>query len=623
MRSGTARVKRLSTFAALQQFLLSFINRPYRIVHVDQSRLTYTSAMAPSFPDLTGLPRLQPWMVLLPLLGLCLAKGLWFTAGLTVPPDLDIVRDLGFIQGLHDGNLFGDPVSPAGWRWYPPLVHLAAAAVSFLIDRPLMDWWIAAGPWLNLLSPLAFYAMGTRLFGAWPACAATVVFVLHNSTAMAGDEAAGYTPWTLTPSLTWPLFFAAVAVIHGRVARLRWLDAVIVGITLGLVFLAHTVPALLLAPMLVAAVLAHHGLRARAAVWLALAALTAGVVAAPFLAPLLVVYRLHIANPVPGAWVHPLLSEEYAWRLLLLNVPGLTAAVGMSFLHGTQRPVRRTIAMMAAWIGACGMFLLRHYGCGDDRAHGVCGVFVVAVHHYHVYLQAAWACLIGFAVAACWPERRRFATGATAVAAVAGAVLLFAHPRDREMYSGTAAEPGSVLDRAAYDWILAHTAPGTMFVTELPLEIDRMGPAAATVIAAGRPLAAPPRIHGNPYLDWLPANARREAWLRAARDGDAPALCRLRNDAGGTDVLLLLPVAATVTPEPVFSTSEHAIYRADCPDQPKVANTSSMAFNWFPTAEDGTMIRSRTPASRHASARSRTFAAGPNSVLSISQRSEK
>ena len=34
-----------------------------------------------------------------------------------------------------------------------------------------------------------------------------------------------------------------------------------------------------------------------------------------------------------------------------------------------------------------------------------------------------------------------------------------------------------------------------------------MGP--ATVIAAGRRLAAPPRYHSNPYAPWEPQNARR------------------------------------------------------------------------------------------------------------------
>ena len=48
------------------------------------------------------------------------------------------------------------------------------------------------------------------------------------------------------------------------------------------------------------------------------------------------------------------------------------------------------------------------------------------------------------------------------------------------------------------------------------------------------------------------------------------------------------------------------------------AKTSSIAFIWLPAAEDGTMIGVCTPASRQAATPSRTFAAGPNSVLSAS-----
>src|SRR3954469_15184925 len=74
-----------------------------------------------------------PWSILVGLLLLCAAKGCWFVSGLTVPPDPDIVRDLGFVRGAMHGYLFGDPSSEGAWRWYPPLVHwIAAAMVSLL-----------------------------------------------------------------------------------------------------------------------------------------------------------------------------------------------------------------------------------------------------------------------------------------------------------------------------------------------------------------------------------------------------------------------------------------------------------------------------------------------------------
>ncbi|HEY0182318.1 MAG TPA: hypothetical protein VGC09_05865, partial [Rhodopila sp.] len=148
-----------------------------------------------------------PHMVVGGLLLACCAKGLWITGGVEVPPDPDTIRDLGLIQGFLDGNWFADPVTADAWRWYPPLLHGLAALLAGLLHLPLFSTWLHAGAVLNLLSPLTFYGMNRRLIGPWPAAAATAVFVLFNSVVMPGDLTAGYTPWTLTPALTWPLFF--------------------------------------------------------------------------------------------------------------------------------------------------------------------------------------------------------------------------------------------------------------------------------------------------------------------------------------------------------------------------------------------------------------------------------
>ncbi|MBN8909148.1 MAG: hypothetical protein J0H99_21605, partial [Rhodospirillales bacterium] len=191
------------------------------------------------------------------------------------------------------------------------------------------------------------------------------------------------------------------------------------GGAIGLIFLAHTVPALLLAGMTTATVLATHALRPRGLAWLVLAGATALVVSLPFLLPLLQTYRLAIANPIPGAWVHGLLVPEAAGRALLLNLPGLLA---MPVLRTLPRPAA---AALTAWIGLCGLGLTRHYACQAGIGAG-CDVLVIAPHHYHVYLQAAWACLIGITLAR-WLARDVTGIGRAlaAAAATVGAVGMF------------------------------------------------------------------------------------------------------------------------------------------------------------------------------------------------------
>ena len=493
---------------------------------------------------------LIPWLVLVALLLLCVARGIWFTHGLAVPTDADTVRDVGFIHGILDGNTWGDPSIGGAWRWYPPLFHALAAGVAYVTWTDPLPLWSAAGAWLNLAAPAAFFLMNRRLFGAWPAIFATGVMVLFDGAAMTGDEAAGYTPWTYTPALAWPLFFAGVALVHRIAPALRIGGAIVIGCVLGIVFLAHTVPAIVLSGIAAASALSQPGRRRRALVWLAVAGGLELIWAVPFLGPLLLDYHLHIANPVPGAWVHPLFADP--GRLLLLNLPGLLSVAWL--FHIRAAAPAGTIPLLLTWCTICLVFLARHAVCAEGLVDGgVCRVFVVAPHHFHVYLQAAEAGITGWAL---WLASVRLAPRLRPAAAVVGALGvaacvagLFLHPWDRDARAGALANPGAMMDRAAYDWIVAHTRPTDRFVTLLPPEADQMGPAAATVIAAGRQLVAPPEIHSNPYIPWAPLNANRLAYLsRGAMVGD------------GGPAFLLLPTDLAWPGEVVFRSADHVVY---------------------------------------------------------------
>ncbi len=523
-----------------------------------------------ALPILTG----AGWsrLILAGLLAACLAKGLLFSTGLTVPPDADIVRDLGFIQGILDGNLFGDPAHQGAWRWYPPLIHAMAAAIARVTGADVMPLWLLIGPWLNLLAPLTFHLMAERLMGRWPACIATTVFVLFNSAVMNGDEAAGYTPWPLTPGLTWPIFFASVSLIHARAGSTRFVDALLIGSALGIAFLAHTVPAILLSAIVTVVALRASAPRARVVAWLAVVALVELAWAAPFLGPLVLDYRLHIANPVPGTWVHTLLGHDGLPHLIAVNLPGVLAMGVVLIRH--PRPVwsGATRAIVATWTVTCLAFLARHFTCSAlEETGGTCGVFVIAAHHYHVYLQAAWALAIGQALwllAEALPrrDRRALLAAPAGLATLAGFCLLAANPRDREMRTGTVEHPETVLDRQAYAWILRNTAPTDVFVTTLPAATDQMGPSAATVIAAGRHLVAPPAIHANPYLIWPPMNRARLTWLHGFETGNAAELCAFSRATGpdrGAYFLLTADTARSPIVKPHFRSAGHTVWQVD------------------------------------------------------------
>ena len=346
----------------------------------------------------TAAGRWIPWIVLALLLGLCLLEGLQATAGLDRPPDPDSLRDVGFIQGFLDGNWLGDPVN-GEWRWYPPLFPALGALAAWLSGVPVMRLWVEIGPWVNLLVPLTFFLMNRRLLGAPAAAAATAVFVLFNGAFTYPFIEAAYTPWPLVPDFALSLFFLGVALIHRHGASTRLGDAAGIGTLLGITFLAHTVPAMLLSAIVTVNAFALHGVRPRTVLWLAIVAVVELAWGLVFLLPLYLHYHLHIANPVPGAWLDDLMEPRQIFRLAALNVPGVLALIGAFLLRHRAPMSRSTVMILGTWIGFCALFLGRHEACAIAHAHNVvCDTFVIAVNHYHFYLAAAWASLMGYAI---------------------------------------------------------------------------------------------------------------------------------------------------------------------------------------------------------------------------------
>jgi hypothetical protein len=527
--------------------------------------------------------------VLLVVVSLCAVHALVVMHGLSYPPDPDTLRDAGLVQGLLDGNLFGDPVNQGAWRWYPPGIHVVLALLTPLSGLPAAGALMWLAPWLNLLAPVTFFAMSERLFGSAAAAIATLVFVLFNGAFYVEPAmSATYTPWPLTPNMALPIFFAGIMVIERQTIRLRVWGAVLTGAVLGFAFLAHTVPALLLSGIVFACVVARHGITPRAILWLALVAIIELAIGALFLVPLLVAYRLHIVNPIPGSWVEYFLNLGHPKLMLIvaaLNFPGLVALATTWALRRRAPLSRVATAILAAWIGISAAFLIRYYACGFlGNGPGICRVAVIPVHHFHFYLQAAWACLIGHACWQVWqrdrlsPAIRRMGAAAAILLALAGSVWFIARPMDMRIRALALAE-SDVLDPDAYLWIHDNTRPADLFVTEL---IDDPNTTlndvdALTVMAAGRRLVAAPALHSNPYIDWPSRDERRRRYLAAIKagpDASNPALCDLAREAGsGAAVWALLPrqtPVATQAASPAHATEANVIYRITprgCPGQ--------------------------------------------------------
>ncbi len=517
------------------------------------------------------------WLIVGLLLLLCLLHGISVQRGVPVPPDIDSWRDLGFIQALLDGNYWGDPSYAGEWRYYPPLVHAIVAAAAYVsATDDLALFWTRSGIWLNLLTPVAFFLMCRGLFAVTGAAvAATCFYVLWSGSTGTPWLMGGYTAWPLTPPVAQaPFFLAVLAIVRARPPSIQsaaLLHAALIGLLIGLTALAHLVPAIILTVVVTVVAAFRAQGHPRAVAWLAVVAVAEIATAAPYLVTSVLYYPDGILNEVNGGYVDDMLRLDGLKRTILINTPGAVALVAAVALVRHRRDVApAAAAAVLAWVGVCVVLIMRHYACalpeiGQTRA---CSVFVLTVHHYHLYLQNAWACLMGYVAwtaiqMAMEPHRARLWRPAATVVVLAALSLgvwsFLRHGYDK-LAQQAGQEDGQGFDVQAYRWVLANTAPRDVFVTELPG--DWHAPAAFSVMAAGRQVIAVPVLFSNPFVPWTERDVRRQAYLDAAAQdtGGDSRLCDLR----GQPAYLLVPLdfpARSPRLQPVYATAYHAAYR--------------------------------------------------------------
>ena len=326
-------------------------------------------------------------------------------------------------QGFLDGNWFGDPAYAGEWRWYPPLLHGLAALGVWLSGASPMSFWVRIGLWVNLLVPLTFFLMNARLFGGAAAAVATAIFVLFDGASTYPYNAA-VIHGSRSSQSDLPFFFLEITLINARGRSARMRDAVVIGRVMGIVFLAHTVAAILLSAVITTTAFSQRGIRRQTLLWLAVVTLVELGWGLLFLGPLLVHYGLHIANPAPGAWMAALMqpTSAHGCDRAALNLPGVLAAAGVWLLWWRDPVDNRTIVILGTWIIGCVTFLVRHEVCAVSGAKGaVCETFVIPAHHFQFYLAAAWASVIGhtiwqgalwWALLTAWPTVKRQSRGA-------------------------------------------------------------------------------------------------------------------------------------------------------------------------------------------------------------------
>jgi hypothetical protein len=521
---------------------------------------------------------------------LALRQGLATTSGLHWPYDEDLYRDIAQARTMADGAWLADPFYLGESIWYNPLGPALVAIVSKLTALPVNEASVRIGPWLGLLAPLAFALFAATLLGRRGALAALVIFVFVTPGRLPGLLCATYSPWPFGAQLAQAPFFLGLAALVKAQARPQLRRFVLAGGLLGLTFLAHTAPALVLGAVAATVVawgpLAGARRRQRFG-WLAALLATAVVVASPFLWSIVVRYRLRVVNREPGGyvWTGMGLDSLSGGLALGLGRPVLAAIVLLGLVAIAAAIVRRPSRfggpggrlVVLSWLGWNALLLAYSLARPAWERRGLGVPPLVPAFHFWALLGAAVSLLAAFGavwlgerLAAAAPIRpeHRARVAELAAPTMAFAAALVCYPawlvRDDFVEARRLAEfHGSWEDRnATHLWVRAHTAPGDVFLAE-------HDPGLRVVATAGRKLVAMDSGFSNPFVPWQPRAEAAARMLSSLHPGGHDVFHPLAVAYHVSYVLVERERAETPFPDApfltlVFKKGNFAVYRTGC-----------------------------------------------------------
>jgi len=452
------------------------------------------------------------------------------------PCDIDGVRELAIAEAIVRGHWLSDPIYAGEAPWYPPLVAASVALTSVAAHVEMSRAYVLAGLWLNGLIPLVYFLFVRRVLGSAGALAATVFFLFlpAHPQMWAGGT---YSPWVF-PGITAQVpFFASMLVWAHALERpgTPWLLAA--GVLLGITFLSHGAPALVLAGVVAFTTLAtvlwpvgEVSPLSRIKGMLTVAG-TSFVVSLPFLLPIWMRYRFHVINRRPATWIDPegqpaaLLQAALSWPALPHWV---LAAAGVWWV---RRHVSATgQRLLLAWPVALAVGYALSVASQTIEAMPA----LAPAYHFTYLVRSFEATLAGCGIMGAAElatgQLRRWrieipTTVAAVIASVALAAALYPQYLRREAFeragnfsAGTQGTP----ELEMYRWIRAHVAPGAVI---LAAERDALG----VVAPAGRSVISVDQLFANPYVDPVVRGQALNRMLEALAAGDRQ---RFAADAG-------------------------------------------------------------------------------------------
>ncbi|MCB9168845.1 MAG: hypothetical protein H6597_03365 [Flavobacteriales bacterium] len=452
---------------------------------------------------------------------------------------VDFHRDAGFVRAILEGHSGEDPVTLGERSWYTPLLSWIEALLVRITGIPVDALIIQAGPFVNLLAPIAFFLMTWSLLGPLRAVMTTAIYLFFFIGQEPSWAVPTYSPRLMAVITMQALFYMDIILARAAFRNRRAWRFVVLGSLAGLTFLGHAAPALLIVLIIVVDTLRQLIPAARArdrrlmgtTVRNALLAGAAFVLAAlPLLTTLVGTYGMHVVNRSGFLYTYYALTlsdgriflyHNVSWTMALALAGGWL--VWMRFRPASHDVLRDWVVLSAVmWAYAYVVAVL-------DRPGGIELPGTVPSFHYYFYLKAALIVLAGIAVARLWElSVQRLAprpidpwTDGRSVVAVLLLVVaacslqypVYASRRDLfSLRNRDLAFSERTDEQAAARWIQAHLAWNDVVLCDQELSIWPM-------LGTARKMVATASTMSNPYRDWQALHAAQRGMLHALTDG--------------------------------------------------------------------------------------------------------
>jgi hypothetical protein len=342
--------------------------------------------------------RSRLWVAVAILCAPPLFFGIQGTRNLDWPDDPDLFRETAQAQSFADGHLLDDPFYLGEWIWYPPLVPGLVAGLSRITGAPVHTVYTRAGAYLNMLGPILLAALVARCFGSLAGLVALTAFLYRIPRGPTGATPF-YSTLLYSGNFAQALFYLTLLAYVGLAEKHR-LRYVLTGLLLGLTFLGHAAPFLVLFVLfLVEFARAATGDPRTALKRYALLFGTAALAAMPLLVSIVGRYHLEILNPAPTQWA----AWSATWTAIRRQIDHHTWAACVALVVLWMRGPREGAWVVSGWVAGA-LALVGHSFAA--AAYG--WPALVPRHHVVFYVRVAQPVLIGYGASALWSGARQW-----------------------------------------------------------------------------------------------------------------------------------------------------------------------------------------------------------------------